>query len=263
MDLMGVFDELLNMPQENSASRVPSTIQGIVTGMVKQNWDKDHPGMVQVEYFLGEQGKNLTGWVPIMAPYAGKEFGAYMLPEVGSEVVLAFQMGDRNCPLVIGCIWNKQNALPKETANEKNTVKKLLTKGGCEIQFSEESGKEQICIKTPKNLQILLEDEKETIQISDKDRKNGLQVDTKNGKLVLLADKGIELQVGGKAMIALDGNGAEISGTKITCKADQGLQAKGQTVSLEGTSVEVKGSGTLKLEASGTAQLKGAMVQIN
>lgn len=260
---MGVFDELLNMQPGTPAVRGPERIPGVVTGLVKQNWDKDHPGMIQVEYFLGEQGKNLTGWVPIMTPYAGKEFGAYMLPEVGSEVVLAFQTGNRNCPLVLGCVWNQQNALPKETANEKNTVKKLLTKGGCEIQFSEESGKEQIHIRTPKNLKIVLEDENGTIKLSDQDGKNGIEIDTKNQKLTLMAENGIELQAGGKAKVSLTKNGIETAGPKITCKADQGVEAKGQTVSLEGSSVEVKGTGTLKLEASGTAQLKGGMVQIN
>lgn len=259
---MGVFDELLDNRQQ-SAGSTPVLIPGIVTGLVKENWDKEHPGMVKVEYFLGEKGKNLTGWVPVVTPYAGKEFGAYSLPEVGSEVVLAFQMGDRNCPLVLGCIWNKQNALPKETANQKNTVKKLLTKGGCEIQFLEESGKEKIEIHTPKKLKIELDDEQELITLGDQDGQNGIKLDAKNGKLILQADKGIELQVGGKPMLSLDGKTVQLSGTKIACRADQGVEMKGQTVNVEGTSVNVKGSGTLKLEASGTTQVKGAMVQIN
>lgn len=257
---MGVFDELLN-GQNNAAEE----ISGFITGLVKENWDSEHPGMVKVEYFLGAKGKNLTGWVPVVVPYAGKEYGCYALPEVGSEVVLAFQLGNRNCPIVLGSIWSKTNPLPKDTANEKNTVKKLLTKGGCEIQFSEEKNKEQILVHTPKGLKLLLEDEKETIQVLDKDGKNGVSVDSKNGTLTILADKKVEIKVGGNVMLNLEGSSkaVTISGGKITAKADQSLELKGQTLKLEGTSTEVKGSGTLKLEASGTAQLKGAMVQIN
>ncbi len=257
---MGMFDELLQ-----PSSPLTGTVPGIVTGLVKENWDKDHPGMVKVEYFLGEKGKNLTGWVPVAVPYAGKEFGAYALPEIGSEVVLAFQMGDRNCPIVIGCIWSKKTPLPKETAVEKNTVKKLRTKGGCEIIFSEESGKEQILIQTPKMLKIVLEDEKETIQISDKDGKNGIAIDTKNGMLTLSAEKKVEIKVGGNSMVSLDGNSktVQLTGGKLVGKADQSVEFKGQTMKLEGSSVDVKGSGSLKLQSSGSTQLKGSMVQIN
>lgn len=257
---MGMFDELLQ-----PSSPLSGTVPGIVVGIVKENWNKEHPGMIKVEYFLGEKGKNLTGWVPVAVPYAGKEYGSYALPEVGSEVVLAFQMGNRNCPIAIGCIWSKKNTLPKETANDKNTVKKLRTKGGCEIIFSEESGKEQIQVQTPKGLKILLEDEKETIQISDKDGKNGVLADTKNGKLSLLAEKSVEIKVGGKVMASMDGNKStvELTGGKLIGKANQSVEINGQTLKIEGASVEVKGSGSLKLTSGGSAQLKGTMVQIN
>lgn len=257
---MGIYDELLQ-----PVSRLNGMIPGIVVGIVKENWDEEHPGMIKVEYFLGEKGKNLTGWVPVAAPYAGNEFGYYALPEVGSEVVLAFQMGDRNCPIVMGSVWSKKNIVPKETSNEKNTVKKLRTKGGCEIVFSEESGKEQILIQTPKNLKIMLEDEKETIQVSDKDGKNGITIDTKQGVMTLTADKKMELKIGGDTFASLDGNTKtiELTAGKLVGKADQSVEIKGQSLKTEGTSVEVKGSGSLKLESSGSTQVKGAMVQIN
>lgn len=257
---MGVIEELLDA-QILTVGDVP----GILTGLVKENWDEDHPGMVKVEYFLGEKGKNLTGWVPVAVPYAGKEYGYYALPEVGTEVVLAFQMGNRNSPIVLGCIWSQQNSLPGETANENNSVKKLMTKGGCEIRMAEEDGKEQILVQTPKGLNLLLEDENETISLSSQDGSSGVKVDAKNGAVTVLADKKLELQVGGNVMLSLDGssNAVEIKGGKLTLNADQSLELKGQTLKLEGTSTEIKGSGTLKLEAGGTAQLKGAMVQLN
>ena len=257
---MGIIEELLDA-QIISAGEVP----GIITGLVKENWDEDHPGMVKVEYFLGEVGKNLTGWVPVAVPYAGNQYGYYALPEVGTEVVLAFQMGNRNSPIVLGCIWNRQNTLPGDTANENNTMKKLLTKGGCEIRFSEEEGKEQILIQTPKGLHLLLEDENETFMLSDKDGKNGISVDTKNGAVTILADKTLELKVCGNVMLSFTGSSKEmkIAGGKVTCNADQTLELKGQNLKLEGTSTQIKGSGTLKLEADGTTQLKGAMIQLN
>ena len=257
---MGVIEELLD-----AQVITVGDVSGIITGLVKENWDEEHPGMVKVEYFLGEQGKNLTGWVPVAVPYAGKEYGYYALPEVGTEVVMAFQMGNRNCPIVLGCIWNQENTLPGETANENNSVKKLLTKGGCEIRLSEEEGKEQILIRTPKGLNLMLEDENETIMLSDQDGKSGVSVDTKNGAVTVLADKTLEIKIGGEVMLSLNGStkAIELKGGKLTCNADQSLELKGQILKLEGTSTHVKGSGSLKLESDGSAQLKGTMVQLN
>lgn len=240
-------------------------ISGVITGRVKENWSEDYPGMVKVEYFLGEAGLNQTGWIPVAVPYAGNAYGCYALPEIGSEVVVAFQMGDRNCPIVLGCIWNQQNVLPADTANENNTVKKWMTKGGCEICLSEEEGKEQILIRTPGGLALFLEDENGTIQVGDKEGKNGISIDTSKGTMILQAEKSLELGIGGNAMLSLDGNTktVKVEAGKITCNADQSVELKGQNLKLEGTSTQVKGSGTLKLEADGTAQLKGAMVQLN
>lgn len=257
---MGIIEQLLDAQIISMGE-----IAGIITGLVKENWDEEHPGMVKVEYFFGESGKNLTGWVPVATPYAGNGYGYYALPEVGTEVVLAFLMGNRNCPIVLGCIWNQENALPSETANENNTIKKLMTKGGCVIEFSEEEEKQQISIKTPKELCVLLNDEDETIQVSDSEGKNGVLMDSKGGTMTLLADKSLEVKVGGDVLLSLGGNpkAVEITGGKITCNADQSLELKSQTVKMEGTSTQIKGQGTLKLEADGTAQIKGAMVQLN
>ena len=77
---MGIIEELLDA-QIISAGEVP----GIITGLVKENWDEDHPGMVRVEYFLGEVGKNLTGWVPVAVPYAGNQYGYYARPRWGRK----------------------------------------------------------------------------------------------------------------------------------------------------------------------------------
>lgn len=242
-----------------------SSTAGIITGQVKENWDEEHPGMVKIEYFLGEPGLNQTEWVPVVVPYAGNEYGYYALPEVGAEVAVGFQMGNRNCPIVLGCIWSQKNVLPADTANENNTVKKWLTKGGCEICLTEEKDKEQILVQTPGGLRLLLEDENGTVQLGDKEGKNGISIDTDNGAVTLLAEKSLTLNVGGNEMLSLDGNtkAVKIEAGKIACNADQSMELKGQTLKLEGTSTQVKGSGTLKLEADGTAQLKGAMVQLN
>lgn len=246
-------------------NRADEKICSITTGLVKNNWDDEHPGMVRAEYFLGTQGKNVTGWIPVAVPYAFKDCGMYMLPEIGSEVVIAFNMGDRNCPVVIGCLWNQKNELPKETATEKNTIKRFKTKGGCEVVFEEEKDKEAVEVHTPAGLRIRIEDENQTIAIEDKEKKNGILMDAKEGGIRLFADKKIILEAGGKDMVTLDGNAGS-----VTVKADdvreepsKSYQVKAQNVRLEGTQTDIEGKSQLSVKSGGIAQLKGATVKIN
>ena len=240
-------------------------ISGVVTGLVKENSDKEHPGMVKAEYFLGEKGKNLTGWIPVAVPYAGKGYGFYFLPEVGDIVLLAFEQGDINCPYIIGSVNGKINTLPEGIETDKNIIRKIRTKGGSEIIFNDEEGKERIEIHTPKNLHINMEDEKEVIAVYDESRENGIEIDVKNGNVKILAKKKIELSAGGNTMAEFDGNSKTVTftGTKVNIKADQEVSIKGQNTQLGGSMVAIKGDSTAKVEAGGILQLKGSMTKIN
>lgn len=255
---MGIFDGLMPVGTDNG-------IYSVTTGLVKDNWDKEHPGMIKAEYFLGTSGRNVTGWIPVAAPYAFKECGIYMLPEIGSEVIIAFNMGDRNCPVVIGSLWNQKNTLPKETAVEKNTIKRIKTKGGCEVVFDDEEGKASVLIQTPEGLHLKIEDENQKITVQDKDGKNGMLLQAKEGSLTICAEKKITMKVGNEEMFTLDGNSkaATLKAGKVKAEASQGLELEGQNTKLEGSMLEVKGQSSLKVQSGGIAEVKGAMVKIN
>ncbi len=261
---MGMFDELLDSDKSyNRATQIP----GIVTGIVKENWDEQYKGQLKVEYNLGEEGKNLTGWVPVMTPYGGAEYGMYFLPEVGSEVVLGFVMGDRNCPVVLGNIWSNKMAPPSDTPVEENTKKQILTKGGIQILATEEKDKEELLIKLLEKLSISMNAENQVIQIGDQEQKNMIELDAKNGKITIKAENSIEILAGSKASLKLDGSGGsvEISGEKISGTANQSLELKSQsTMKLESSlSAELSGDSTVTVKSSGTTKVSGTMVQIN
>ena len=258
---MGLYDELLGSGQQTGAQQMCS----VTTGKVVQNWDKEHPGLVMVEIFLGEQGKNRTDWVRVAQPYAGKNDGFYFLPEVGDEVVLAFNLGDRDHPIVIGSLWNQVNTLPKETAVEKNTVKRLRTKGGHELVFQEKKGEETLTLHTPGGLTLVMEDKPQTITIQDEDGKNMLCINQKQGSLTVKAEKKITLDAGGQSSLTLDGNGkkATLKAGTIQLQAQQSLGFKGQNVKMEGSMINVSANGNLEAKSSGILTLKGSMTKIN
>ena len=49
----------------------------------------------------------------LCVPFAGAQRGAFLVPDVGDEVVVAFINGDERQPVVIGGVWNGRN-LPDE-----------------------------------------------------------------------------------------------------------------------------------------------------
>ena len=257
---MGLFEDMMVSRAKNGGF-----INGILTGTVKENYNKDYPGMVKVELFLGEDGKNVTGWLPVMTPYAGAGFGFYALPEVGSEVVVAFNMGDRNRPVVIGGIWSDKNKLPKGCATEKNTAKQFITKGGNEIVIDDTENKEKITVKTKNGMGVMLDDEKKTLTLHDKDKKNCFEIDSAKGHVTITADKKLELKVGGSDAVVIDGTGKKLTvkSASVAVNADKDFQAKAQNLQMSGTVAKVEGKSSLELSSSGSAQLKGSIVKIN
>ena len=239
-----------------------SMLPGLVAGTVKENYDKNQPGKVKVEYSLGEQGKVLSGWVPVMTPYVAEKGGMYLLPETGSQVVIGFLGGRFDCPVVLGSLWSSQVERPEKAVTEKNTEKIFRTKGGHEIRLSEEKKKEAITITTPGELTIFLSDEKKLIAIRDKDKKNTFSIDASKGEISVKADKKLSLTVGSTA-IALEKNKLTLQSGTVEGNASQTLKLKGQSSSLEGTQVQVKADGSLKVQSGGIAEVKGSMVKIN
>lgn len=96
-------------------------IYGVVIGIVTKNNDPDGTGYrVKVRFpFLehggeGEGPADESNWARVASFMAGEHIsgagngprGAYFLPEVDDEVLVAFEHGDISRPIVIGMLWS-------------------------------------------------------------------------------------------------------------------------------------------------------------
>lgn len=255
-----MFEELFDNGREAAGFGL---IPGLLTGIVKENWDQKQPGKVKVEYYLGQKGKMVTQWIPVMSPYVAGGAGAYFLPEVGNEVVVAFLMGRPDCPVVLGSLWSKSVPADSQWPKEKNPTKALKTKGGHEICFSDEEKKEKLTVTTPGGLSAIFDDEKKSITLKDKDGKNTVALNSEKGEIVIDAQKKLTLSVGGTAAVSIESNKMTIKSGAVSAEGSQSLTLKGQTASLQGSQVQVKADASLKLEASGITEVKGSMVKLN
>jgi phage baseplate assembly protein gpV len=92
---------------------------------------------------------------------AGKERGAYFMPEVGDEVVVGFEMGNINQPVILGALWSDIDAAPPGIdAGQSNNVRMIRSRSGHEITFDDSPGASKIKIKTGASpgFEITLED---------------------------------------------------------------------------------------------------------
>lgn len=112
-----------------------------------------------LEYRSGSHTSTVHSGPAHVATFAGGGGrGAYFMPEVDDEVVVGFEMGDINRPVILGAVWGNLNeAPPGVDASSSNNIRKIRSRSGHEIVF-DDSASPKILIKTQGGLEISLED---------------------------------------------------------------------------------------------------------
>lgn len=102
---------------------------GIVIGKVTKVDDPEQLGRIQVYYpwLSGPEEQ----WVPVASLMAGGDRGAFFMPEIDDEVILAFAHGQWDHPYVIGCLWNAMQRPP--STDERQRM--IRSKNGHTIRF--------------------------------------------------------------------------------------------------------------------------------
>lgn len=123
---------------------------GVHIGIVVSVQDPDGRSRVQVKLPAIDPQGDAPIWARVAVGFAGDNFGAFMIPDVDSEVLVAFTAGDAGWPVVIGNLWNGSTAVPETLPG--NTVDRwtLTGKNGTRIAIVEETpGQEKVEISTP------------------------------------------------------------------------------------------------------------------
>jgi len=130
----------------------------------------DKYGRIKVQFHWDREGNkdaNSSCWLRVAQLWAGKQWGAFFWPRIGHEVVVIFEEGDPDQPLVVGSVYNADNmpvfALP---ANKKIAGIKSATVDGSPgqdynaILFYDEQDKEHLAIHSERHLTMHAEYDK-------------------------------------------------------------------------------------------------------
>jgi uncharacterized protein involved in type VI secretion and phage assembly len=83
-------------------------VKGVAIGIVREV----DPGKPAVKLQFPWMGDVDSHWAPIATLMSGKGRGVYYMPEVDDEVLVGFQFGQFDHPIVIGYLWNGMDTPP-------------------------------------------------------------------------------------------------------------------------------------------------------
>lgn len=81
-------------------------------------------------------------WARVATPFAGSNRGAFLVPDVGDEVLVIFLNGDPRLPIVVGGLWNGKATAPENLGGDGKRIDRwtIVGKAGTRIAIVEESG---------------------------------------------------------------------------------------------------------------------------
>lgn len=217
--------------------------------VVKEVDDPDKLGRVRVQFLWQQGGPELSPWIRVLSSHANATGGAYVLPEVGDEVLVDFEFNDPEQPFVVGSLYTGQGKPDGAWVTAKNEIKAFRTKGGNEIVIIDRSGKESIQIrnKDGKNEVVMTLGSKPSILVKT------------SGKLTLDADT---IEMRSNKLDVQTKSGSVVSDTDLKLEASD-MAMKSKKLDVKTTAGGIASDTELKLEGSAMVTVKGGLVKLN
>ena len=183
---------------------------GVVVGVVTNNQDPENMHRVKVRFpWLSNDVE--SNWARVATPMAGNDRGAYFLPEVDDEVLVAFEHGQVDHPFVLGSLWNGKDNAPESNSDGENNHRTIKSRSGHVLRFNDKSGSE-------------------TIEIIDKTGSNKIIIDSANNSITIEAKSDITIK-SATGKLTMQANGIEIkSQMGVSVEAAQNMDLKANAI---------------------------------
>jgi uncharacterized protein involved in type VI secretion and phage assembly len=192
----------------------------------------------------------MTPWARVINPHSGDARGYFFVPEIGDEVLIDYEHGDPQRPVVIGALYSANHGPEQSWVTSNNDIKKIRTRSGHTLEFDDTSGSEKLVIYNgsgssagSNNNKIILSLNPDKITIESQG-----DIELKGNNIKLDAQGSIDLHAVSGMTIKTDSGNASLEGTQVSLKADTAFKAEGVTAEINGT---------------GVTKIQGGIVQIN
>lgn len=177
-------------PRLSRKPKIYGVQTAVVTGKSGEEIYTDKYGRIKVQFHWDREGKKdekTTCWIRVAQYWAGKGWGAWYLPRIGQEVVISFEEGDPDRPLVTGSVYNAEMTVPYSLPGDmtKSTLKSDSSKGSGgfnEIRFEDKKDSEEIFIHAQKDQNVVI------LNDSTRDVENDETIDIKMNRTVTIEE---------------------------------------------------------------------------
>jgi phage protein D len=222
---------------------------GVVVGQVSDVNDPEKLGRVTLTFpWLSDT--YVSGWARTVQPGAGKDRGFLVAPEVGDEVLVAFEQGSH--PYVLGGLYNGVDTPSSkgielvDSGSGAINRRSFVSRRGHRIDLLDQSGKA------------------DGITLASHDDKLSVTIDAAKTKVTVHADGTVLIE--GSQGITVDSASSklELKGGDIAIRATKGVTVDaGGQLQLKGAKATVEGTAQAELKAGAMCSISAGMVKIN
>lgn len=235
-------------PQTTPKPFIRGTQTGIVVGPGGEDIFTDKYGRVKVQFHWDRDGASNSDsscWIRVGTPLAGGLWGMLHIPRIGQEVVVSFEEGDPDQPIVIGSVYNAELMPPYKLPAEKTRtgVRSSSSPGGAgfnELRFEDKKGAEQVFLHGERDLDVDINNnagirigKDRTLTVVGKSDHSAKECSLKADTVLIQADSRLTLKVGASE------------------------------ITLDAAGIRVRTSTNIGIEGSALVEIKGALVKVN
>ena len=272
IDGEGNYQNQFEAQPEAAATPPPNPYAGAPTGQpeLAEVIDLGDPrglGRLRVRYYwsVATPADAESGWLRVSTPYSGDGKGQLFTPEKGSQVLVGYEQGQAELPVVLGNLFHPQNPQQAKYTTANNQLKGLQTAGGNKFVMSDAAGAQTILLSNSnkKGTSILVSFQGDgSVSITT----NGPINLTSGDSISIEAKKNISLRAGEDITLAATKNIlAETEKESIGIRAQKELLltavTKDLTLEAAGKKLVAKAADNIEIVASGVAKISGSDIK--
>jgi len=194
-------------------------VKGLAIAVVTQNNDDEKLCRVKVRFPWHDQPRE-SYWARLSAPMAGNDRGMVVIPEVGDEVLVAFEREDIRFPCILGALWNGTDAPPVANDDGNNDKRIFKSRDGHFLLYNDNKKTGEVILTHKKGRRIAF-------------TPDGWVVEDENGNMVSVDTNSGAMTIEAKGQL-------NIKAASITIEATGTVEMKaGATMTLRGTLVNI------------------------
>ena len=211
-------------------------MNGVAIAQVSDARDPQHQGRVKLTFpWLSDD--YVSDWARTVHAGAGKDRGFFVLPEVGDEVLVAFEQGDIRRPYVLGGLFNGVDT-PKpgpiddvDGGSGAVNRRSLVSRRGHRIDLLDQDGR------------------KEGIALATGDGKHTFTLDATGSAVTLHSDGSVTIEAKNGVTVDAGSSSLKLKGGDVSITATTGLT--------------LDGGPSVKVNASGQVAVSGGVIRLN